>query len=214
MARVILVRHGQTEWNRIERFRGRIDIDLNETGIWQAGQAAKAVKERYAVSAIYSSPLSRARRTAEAIGRSVGLPVQILPALIDFSYGEWEGKSLEEVEAAYPELYHLWETRPHQVRIPGGESLRRVRTRVSTAVQQVAAAHPNESVVLVSHRIVCKVLACSLLGLPISHLHRLELDTASLSLFEQQEAGWVTLRLNDTCHLPGDEKPPVLVDGG
>ncbi len=201
MARVILVRHGQTEWNRIERFRGLIDIGLNETGVWQAGRVAEAIKGRYQVTAIYSSPLSRAMRTAEAIGRAVGVPVQPFPPLVDFSYGVWEGKTPEEVEAAYPDLYRIWLTQPHRVKIPGGESLRSLRLRVAGALQRIVEAHPTGTVVLVSHRAVCKVLACYLLGLPNSQLWRLELDTASLSQFEQWEVGWVTLLLNDTCHL-------------
>ncbi|MHB0871128.1 MAG: histidine phosphatase family protein [Chloroflexota bacterium] len=201
MSRLILVRHGQTEWNRVERFRGRIDLPLNETGIWQAEQAARTIGAKYRVAAIYSSPLSRAMRTAEAIWQAVGKAVQVLPALNDFSYGEWEGKSPEEVAVAYPEVYRLWQTQPHLASIPGGESLAGLRDRAAAAVEEIAAMHPAETVVMVSHRMVCKVLACYLLGLENSHLWRVDLDTASISLFEKREAGWTTLLLNDTCHL-------------
>ncbi len=203
MSRVILVRHGQTEWNRIERFRGLIDIDLNETGRWQAERLAEAIKARYEVSAIYSSPLSRTMGTAEAIGRAVGVPVTRYPALVDFSYGVWEGKSPQEVEAAFPDLYRIWLTQPHRVKIPGGESLRNLRLRVSTALLTIARDHPRGTVVLVSHRAVCKVLACYLLGLPNSQLWRLELDNGSFSVFEEWDVGWVTRSLNETCHLRG-----------
>ncbi len=201
MSRLILVRHGQTEWNRVERFRGHIDLPLNETGIWQAEQAAKTIAAKCRVAAVYSGPLSRATRTAEAIGRAVGAAVQVIPALDDFSYGEWEGKSPEEVAAAYPDLYRLWQAQPDMASIPGGESLAGLRERAALAVEEVAVAHPAETVVMVSHRMVCKVLVCYLLGLENSHLSRVELDTASISLFEKREPGWTALQLNDTCHL-------------
>ena len=201
MSRVILVRHGQTEWNRIERFRGLVDIDLNETGAWQAERLGEAIRDRYRVSAVYSSPLTRAMRTAEAIGKAVGLEVISYPALVDFSYGVWEGKTPEEVEAAFPDLYRLWLTQPQRVKIPGGESLRNLRLRASTALLRIARDHPEGTVVLVSHRAVCKVLACYLLGLPNSQLWKLELDNGSYSVFEEWEVGWVTRLLNETCHL-------------
>lgn len=202
MTRLVLVRHGETEFNRTDRFRGRLDVPLNETGLRQAERAGQAIMDRFDVSAIYSSPLSRAMKTAEAIGRVLGLAVQPLPAIVDFSYGEWEGKSYREVEAAYPESYRFYLAEPHRAVIPGGESLRRLRRRVAAAVKEMAAAHPDETVVMVSHRMVCRMLVCYLLGLGNRDLWRVELDTASISLFEQQEPGWVMLQLNDTCHLP------------
>lgn len=201
MARLILVRHGQTEWNRVERFRGQIDLPLNETGLRQAEQAARRIAAAYEVAAIYSSPLARAAKTAEAIGEAVRLPVQILPGINDFNFGQWEGRSLQEVAEATPELFRLWQTHPHLAAIPGGEKLEALRARVVGAVERVAAEHPSETVVMVSHRMVCKSLACYMLGLDDSHLWRVELDTASISLFEKRRSHWVTLLLNDCHHL-------------
>ena len=201
MTRVVLVRHGQTEWNRVERFRGHTDIPLNETGIWQAEQAGRAIKERYSVSAIYTSPMSRATRTAEIIGQATGVPVQVLPPLGDYSFGEWEGKTPEEVKAEYPEQFRLWMTAPHRAKIPGGESLRRRRLQVAAALERLAVEHQDQTVVLVSHRIVSKIITCYLLGLDNSHLWGVDLDTASISLFQRHKWGWLTLMLNDTCHL-------------
>ncbi len=205
MSRIVLVRHGQTEFNRTDRFRGRIDVPLNETGVCQAEQAATAIAARYRVSAIYSSPLSRAVQTAEAIGRATRLTVQPLPGILDFSYGEWEGKSIAEVESDYPEQYRLFVARPHLARIPGGESMRAFRRRLASAVERVAAAHASGTVVLVGHRMVCRVLACYFLGLGNADLPRVDLETASISLFERRPEGWATLLLNDTCHLRSDE---------
>ena len=201
MARVILVRHGQTEWNRVERFRGHVDVPLNETGLQQAERAAEAIRGRYRVAAIYSSPLRRAMRTAEAIGRRTGVPVEPLSDIVDLSFGEWEGKPREEVKASYPELFRLYVAQPQHLRIPGGETVRQLRARTSAAVEKLAERHRDDTVVLVSHRMVCHTLVGYFLGLPISHLWRVLIDTASLSIFEKGRNGWVALLLNDTCHL-------------
>lgn len=203
LTRIVLVRHGQTEFNRTDRFRGRIDVALNETGLRQAEQAAGAVARRFRVSAIYSSPLARAMQTARTIGRATGVDVVSLPGILDYSYGEWEGKAVAEVEQAYPEQYHLFVTAPHRVEIPGGESMESFRSRLAVAVEHVAAAHLSETVVLVGHRMVCRVLSCYFLGLGNADLPRVDMETASISLFEKRPRGWTTLLLNDTCHLDG-----------
>ncbi len=204
MARVILVRHGQTEWNREERFRGQIDVPLNDTGHWQAEQAARAIKRKYSVSAIYSSPLSRALRTAEAIGHAVGVPAQPLSGVTEFNYGGWEGKTPAEVAVTYPDLYRLWLTQPHMAQIPGGEGVTRFRQRVAAAVEGILADQPAGDVVLVAHRMVGRALACHLLGLSDVCVPRLELNTGSISVFEKTDEGWVTMLLNETCHLEAD----------
>ena len=204
MGRVILVRHGETEFNRTDRFRGRIDVPLNETGLRQAEMAARAIRERYHVSAVYSSPLSRAMKTAEPIAREGGLTTQPLPGLLEFSYGDWDGKRYDEVATEYPDQYRLYLTEPQRAEIPGGENISAFRSRVSAAVELAVSSHPDETVVLVAHRLVCRMMVCYLLGLDDAKLPRLEVDNASISLFEKREPeGWVALMLNDTCHLRG-----------
>ena len=179
-------------------------MPLNDTGLWEAEQAARAIKRKYTVSAIYSSPLSRAMRTADAIGRAVGVPVQPYPDVTEFSYGEWEGKTPREVAAVYPDLYRPWLTQPHLVQIPGGESVTQFRMRVSAAVERIVANHPAGDVVLVAHRMVGRALACHLLGASDGCIPRLELNTASISLFERTEDGWVAMLWNDKCHLEAE----------
>ena len=204
VGQLILVRHGETEFNRTDRFRGRIDVPLNEAGLWQAEMAAGAIRERYHVSAVYSSPLSRAMKTAEPIAREAGLVARSLPGLLEFSYGDWDGKSYEEVAKEYPEKYHLYLTEPRRAEIPGGENLDDFRRRVAAAVEQAVSSHPDETIVLVAHRLVCRMMVCHLLDLEDEKLPRLEVDNASISLFEKREPeGWVALLLNDTCHLQG-----------
>ena len=98
MTRIVLVRHGETEWNRVERFRGRADVPLNQTGIAQAEATARRIEKGWEVTAVYASPLVRALRTAEAIAQRFALDVQVHPGLIDIDYGAWQGRSPDDVK--------------------------------------------------------------------------------------------------------------------
>ena len=200
MSRIILIRHGQTEWNREERFRGRVDIDLDEVGISQAKAAAEWVTP-WEVAAIYSSPLKRAMATAEAIAARLGLPVEILEGLNDMHFGVWQGMPIAEAEEKYPQLFDIWRYSPEQLRIPDGETLEDVRSRVVATVDDLVAKHQNETVALVTHRVVCKVLLCHLLGLDNSHFWQIAQDTTAINLFEVSDGRFTVRLINDTCHL-------------
>jgi len=140
MTEIIIARHGQTEWNVAEVFRGRIDIELDETGTKQAGLLAEYLGSRE-IDAIYSSPLKRALKTAEAIARHHSLEVEITPLLIDFNFGKWQGLPHREVQEKYKELYAEWTRNPQQVRMPDGESLGEVRERATGVVDEVTARY-------------------------------------------------------------------------
>ena len=200
MTRFILVRHGQTEWNRDPRFRGRADLPLNETGLRQAQAAALSLK-RAPVWALYSSPLQRTIQTADIIANELGLAVQSLDGLIDIDYGGWQGLSVEEAEKRDGELYRMWVETPHLVRFPEGESLDIVRQRALAAVDEVCGAHPGQTVILVSHMVVCKVLICAMLGLENSSFWRIGQDECALNAFQVSEGPNVVALTNDTCHL-------------
>lgn len=202
MVRLVLLRHGQTEWNRVERFRGRIDLDLDETGLRQAEATARRLAP-LSVSAVYASPLKRAWCTAEAIATVRGLQVQALPGLIDADYGAWQGLSPEEVAQRDGQRYAQWLESPHQVQFPGGESLPQVQMRARAAVDEALARHPDQTVAMVTHKVVCKLLALSFLRLDASHFWKIEQDVCALNLFEFWEGRAVTVKLNDTCHLKG-----------
>lgn len=132
MARIILIRHGQTEWNRVERFRGRADLPLNATGLAQAEATGHHVVARWKPVAVYSSPLSRAVKTAEAVARHFELPVQVHPGLADIDYGAWQGLSPEKARQRWPEVVYTWYNQPHLARIPDGETLDELRQRPYT----------------------------------------------------------------------------------
>ena len=108
MTHIVLVRHGQTEWNRVERFRGRADVPLDETGVAQAEATGRRVGSEFQPTAVYSSPLSRAIRTAGAIAGHLQLPVQPHPGIADIDYGEWQGLTPDEARARWPDEVAAW----------------------------------------------------------------------------------------------------------
>jgi broad specificity phosphatase PhoE len=200
MTRVYLVRHGTTDWNKEEIFRGRADCGLNETGQAEA-RALAAYFEDVAMDAIYSSPLSRAAETAQAIASDRGLRVISDPAFIDIDFGEWQGLPLKEVTEKYSELYRLWRERPQEITFPGGENLAQVRARSWQGFMRLLQENPQKTILIVSHRVVTKVLICAVLGLDDSHFWRIKQDTTAVNCFEHTGGMFVTSLLNDTCHL-------------
>jgi broad specificity phosphatase PhoE len=202
MTEIILARHGETEWNVEEVFRGRADIELNETGRQQAELLAEHLAE-LKIEAVYSSPLKRALDTAEAIARRHKLKVKASPGLIDGDFGQWQGLQLQEVKKRYKELYRQWAESPQLVKIPGGESLDEVRERAMRVIDEIVARH-QQRVVLVSHRVVNKVLICALLGLDNSHFWNIRQDVCAMTTFSYQDGRFVLTGHNDTSYL----KPP------
>jgi phosphoserine phosphatase len=202
VTRVVIVRHGRTEWNRVERFRGRAEIGLDKVGMKQAEAAAKRMRE-WPISAIYSSPLCRAMTTAEIIAAPFKLNVQPIPGIIDIDYGEWQGLSTEQVVAKDGNLYSQWIESPYKVKFPAGESFAEVRERVASAIDGLIIQHPKETFVLVSHKVICQILILSLLGLDSSHFWQITQDICAMNLFEVRGGIPSVFFLNDTCHLQG-----------
>jgi len=199
MAEIILVRHGETEWNVEEIFRGRIDIELNETGIKQAELLAEYLGQ-VRIAAVYSSPLKRALRTAAIIAANHNLRVEIAPDLIDFDYGKWQGLPRQEVKEQYQELYTSWFNCPHQVRMPEGESLDDVSRRAMRVVDEIITKVEGTAV-LVSHRVVNKVLICALLGLDNAHFWNVRQDVCGITTFSYEKGRFVLTEHNNTSFL-------------
>jgi len=180
MAKLILARHGETAWNVERIFRGRTDVSLDEVGIKQAELLGKYLSN-WKLEAIYSSPVKRALDTANIVARYQKIGIHVADGLIDFNYGEWQSLPEQEVKRLYPALLNEWHNNPQRVKMPGGESLEDVRKRAIEVVDDVLSKYQG-SVVLVSHRVVIKVLICSLLGLDNSHFWNI----GQLTLLEYQ----------------------------
>jgi len=203
MTRIVLVRHGQTEWNQVERFRGQADVPLDETGLAQAEVTAHRVAAEWYPVAIYSSPLSRAVRTAEAIARYFDLPVQIHHGLTDINYGQWQGLTPDEAKERWPKIVDAWYRTPTTVHIPGGETLSHLRVRVMEAIRELAARHQGTTIIVVGHTVVNRAILLGLLGLSNHYFWRLRQDTCAINVLDVDDEDFTLVSMNDTCHLRG-----------
>ena len=201
--RLLLLRHGQTALSVERRYSGRGNPELTELGREQAALAAKRLASRTPsdVSAVISSPLGRARETAESAATALGLPVTVHDGLIETDFGAWEGLTFREAAERDPELFKTW-LGDTSVAPPGGESFDTVTERVLQARSEIVADNGSSTVLVVSHVTPIKVLLRSALDVGPSILYRLHLDLASLSLAEFYPDGGASVRLvNDTNHL-------------
>jgi broad specificity phosphatase PhoE len=194
------MRHGETDWNKRQVFRGRLDIQLNQTGKEQARAVAKALRG-INMAAIYSSPLSRALETAKVISGYLNLEPQVDDGFVDFDYGDWQGMPHREVEKHYPDLYKKWHEEPHKLTMPGGESLADVRDRSTQALNKLLSKHGNQTLAIISHRVVNKVLLCAVLSLGNAHFWCVKQDTCAINVFDYTKDSFIIYKLNDTCHL-------------
>jgi broad specificity phosphatase PhoE len=199
MVEIILARHGETDW----------DVELNETGLKQAELLGKYLS-KVKIDAVYSSPLKRALKTAQAIAGHHALEVNIGHGLTDFDYGKWQGLSHQEVKDGYEELYAEWINHPDQVRMPDGESLEDVGKRAMAMVGDVIESRYEGRVVLVSHRVVNKILICALMGLSNSHFWNIKLDTCGISSFNYEGGRFILTKHNDISYLKSIEGAPLI----
>jgi len=200
--RLILVRHGETIANREFRYIGARDDALTEHGQAQAVQLAGALSV-LPVAAVYSSPRQRAYQTALPIASRHGLAIQVLDDLREADFGTWEGLSRSEVVARSTQdagQLLAWE-RDTALAPPGGESLEAMHLRVSAVVEKLVQAHPDQTVVLVSHVGPIKAILCAALGAPISAAFRIFLDPATISVVDWRQPHPVVRLLNSHSHL-------------
>ncbi|RJP59661.1 MAG: histidine phosphatase family protein [Deltaproteobacteria bacterium] len=201
MTTILLVRHGETDWNKQQVFRGRIDVPLNSVGLEQARATGEALSN-YRIDAIYSSPLSRAMETANAIGRSRPcISIKEAEGFIDIDFGKWQGMPHDKVKEEYNELYNKWQREPHNVKMPDGESLDEVKLRSMGVLNDILARHENEIVAIASHRVVNKVILCAVLGLTNQHFWCIRQDTCAINIFDNSGRGFIVSVINDTCHI-------------
>ncbi len=199
--RLLLLRHGQTELSVQRRYSGRGNPALTELGREQAARAAKMLAAKGGISAVVTSPLSRARETAEAAATALDAPLTVLDGLIETDFGEWEGLTFLEAAERDPELHARW-LGDASLPAPGGESFDQVRERVDAVRRDLVGLYPGANLVVVSHVTPIKTLLQSALGVGPSLLYRLHLDLASLSIAEFYPDGGSSVRLvNDTSYL-------------
>lgn len=196
----MLVRHGETEWNKQHRIQGHADAPLNTTGIEQARRLASRLAD-VRIDAVYSSDVSRTRKTAEIVVEGRGIEVREFFELRERNYGRWEGVTHEEWQATDPESFAHWKRSPDTYTPPGGESLDEVLARTSRAAERIKEQHLNDdSIVVVGHGAALLVLVVHLLDLPLSYRNNFFLDNTSLSVLDVGTEHTVIQLWNDTSH--------------
>jgi broad specificity phosphatase PhoE len=197
--RLLLARHGQTEWNADRRFQGHTDIALSDRGRAQAHALGRALRGRR-VTAAYVSPMRRAVETAEIALADAGIPFTPIEELRELSLGDWEGCTVDEIRQQDGDPYGAWLRAPLDCPPPGAEPLPDVRDRVLEAVDQIGAAHGDGDALVIAHGGVISVYACHVLGCSFNNLWRLRVDNCSLTVVKPPRL----ISLNDTHHLPSD----------
>jgi broad specificity phosphatase PhoE len=197
----LLLRHGETPLSAERRFAGRGDIPLTEEGLRQAAAAAERLAARGGIDVIVTSPLRRARQTAEAVALATGVPLLADDGLVETDFGKWEGMTIAEVSQRWPDEASAW-IGSVDVAPPGGESFADVIDRVNAALDRLLAEHQFRTLLLVSHVSPIKIAACRAMLAPPATLFRIQLDVASLCDIAWFADGPAVVRsLNDTAHL-------------
>jgi len=209
LKRLYFIRHGETEWNKKNIVQGIQDIDLNEIGIQQAKKIALRLKENK-IDAIYTSDLKRAINTAnEIVKYHQSSFFEINPLLREIQFGEWEGLSLEELNATYYEQYSKWRTNPIEATFPGEGNLHNVKKRVSKFLEVILESQYN-NIVIVTHGGIIKMALIILLDLDLSFYKKCWFGNASLSIIDIKQDKALITCLNDMSHLSNNIIEPYF----
>lgn len=198
--RLIAVRHGETAWNVDTRIQGHLDIPLNDTGLWQARQLARALADE-PITAIYTSDLARAHTTAQAVADATGAPLATDTGLRERSFGHFQGRTFAEIEAELPEQARRWRQRDPGYTPEGGESLITLRDRVTQSTHRLAARHPGGLVLLVAHGGVLDVLYRAATRQDIQAPRTWQLANAAINRLLWTPEGLTLVGWADTQHL-------------
>lgn len=199
MRKIIVVRHGETQWNRELRYQGQTNVDLNEEGIRQVERLAQHLKDEK-IESIYSSDLKRAYKTAEAIAKYHSLKIKKTKLLREIHYGIWEGMYLFEVKEKYPEILSEWIKSPFNTVIPEGESIKSFARRIKRAIDKILKETVG-NILIVSHGGPIKIILTYLLGMDLSQVRIFRQDNTALNIIEEEGERRILTLMNDTCHL-------------
>lgn len=199
--RIIAVRHGETAWNVAARIQGQLDIQLNETGRWQARCVGQALAGEQ-ISAVYSSDLGRAHETARCIAETAGITVVPHAGLRERRFGMFEGKTFDEIHQAWPDHAHNWRKRIPEWEPPeGGESLLQLRERVTRTLYDLAARHTGEQIAVVAHGGVLDALYRIATGQEVNSPRTWELPNGAINRLLWTPEGFTLVGWSDTQHL-------------
>jgi probable phosphoglycerate mutase len=197
--RVLLARHGETDLNRSGVLRGQIDVPLSPYGVREAQRLGERIGAEYPLTAVYASPLLRARATAEAIGRAAGLEVLVDARFSDMDYGPWAGRRPDSFTPAEAAEFRRWQEHP-AVPLPGAEDPRVVQQRALEGLAACAAAEVG-CIAIVAHEAILQLILCDVMSLGLERYRDVAQHTATLNELERHGSGWRVRLLNSTSHL-------------
>jgi len=203
LVKLILVRHGQTLWNREKRVQGVSDIELSNRGRAQADSLARSLRDEK-IDAIISSPLKRALQTAEAINRFHHLPIEHEEDLMELNMGDFEGMAFQEMMKNHGDLLERWIKNPSSVVMPGGESLAELQERAWGVVELIAGR--SGTILLAAHNFTIMTILCKIKEMDLSHIRQVHVDVASKTLVEFKNGRGDVIFFNDIDHLAGCEE--------
>ena len=201
MTKLILIRHGETEWNAARRFQGQTDVPLSETGKEQARMLAKRFPAER-VNAIYSSDLVRARETADAIAKKFGCEVHPEPNLREMNFGQWEGLDYDEIVRRWPdEGAKLW-PRPDLLRVPSGETVQELQDRAMGVIRRIISTEKAEdAIVITAHGAVIRSIICAMLSIPLRCFWSIRQSNTAVNIANYLDGQWFIELMNSTAHL-------------
>lgn len=202
MTRLLLIRHGQTEWNKLGKYQGQSDVALSEEGLEQA----RCLAEHFPVEkldAVYASDLFRAMVTARTVADRFGLAVQKEEAFRELSFGDWEGLTYQEIVEGWPEAMSNFLTHPDVMKIPHGETFAQVQARAMGRLWEIVAEHEAKDhvVAIFAHGAVLRTMLTALMHMPLSHVWTLSQYNTAVSIVRFDEGRPTVELLNSTAHL-------------
>ncbi len=204
---LILIRHAETEWNRVGRCQGFADVELCDSGKRQVEELANSLRDK-SISAVYSSDLKRAIDTAKGIAEYHKLSVEYDADLREMNQGELEGLTFVEIREKYSELLSAWGRSPETTKLPGGESLGELQERALRAIEKIYKRHPEKTVVVVSHNLTIITLLCKFKGVGLGEFWKFKLKATSKNVILLRNGHFRVDILNDVAHLA----PELIVE--
>jgi alpha-ribazole phosphatase len=209
MTRFWLIRHGQPAEEALHHCYGSLDIGLSETGRAQIAQVAEYLRTE-PFAAIYASPRSRALESARILASVTSRTVEVIEDLREIGFGDFEGLAFDEIAARYPRLYQQWMETPTEIQFPNGESFAQMRVRVLKAFDAIQNQREGQTVAIVSHGGVNRILLARALEMPDHAIFRLAQSHAAINLLELSEGIPIVQSLNHTLPPRGRDKPDAL----
>lgn len=202
LTKLFLIRHGQSEWNKLNLIQGQKNVSLTELGKKQAKSLGNRLINED-IHIIYTSDLLRAYSTAQIISDIIEKPMASKEDIREIKFGSWEGLSTQEIQEKYNKEYSTWLKEPHNLNIDGIETLQLLQTRAMNCIRNIIDSNQGKNIAIVSHGATLKTIILGLLDMDISHFKNISLNNVSLTTIECRTYNKVLTLLNDISHLKG-----------